>query len=111
MTYQVRGPDPDGDWFVVLVDGDDETAIDEVFSSEGDARAMVERLEAMPREPGYYWLKEKESRSRPFIASWDGGYWYFIGSLHMTRNDERDEDGDPIMARYEIGARIEPPNP
>lgn len=44
MTYQVRGPDPDGDWFVVLVDGDDETAIDEVFSSEGDARAMAERL-------------------------------------------------------------------
>lgn len=37
VKYEVRGPDPDGDWFVVLVDGDDETAIDEVFSSEGDA--------------------------------------------------------------------------
>lgn len=44
MTYQVRGPDPDGDWFVVLVDGDDETAIDEVFSSEALAQAAADRL-------------------------------------------------------------------
>ena len=51
MTYQVRGPDPDGDWFVVLVDGDDETAIDEVFSSEGDALASIERMEARPTKP------------------------------------------------------------
>lgn len=42
--YQVRGPDPDGDWFVVLVDGDDETAIDEVFSSEALAQAATDRL-------------------------------------------------------------------
>ncbi len=41
--HEVRGPDPDGDWFVVLVDGDDETAIDEVFSSEADARAEAKR--------------------------------------------------------------------
>lgn len=47
-TYQVRGPDPDGDCFVVLVDGDDETAIDEVFSSEADALAAIERMESQP---------------------------------------------------------------
>lgn len=45
MTYEVRGPDPDGDWFIVLIDGEDETAIDEVFSSAEDAAAMVARLE------------------------------------------------------------------
>lgn len=111
MTHQVRGPDPDGDWFVVLVDGDDETAIDEVFSSEGDARAMVERLEGKLREPGYYWLRDVENQSPPFIASWDGEYWYFIGSLLMTRDDEEDEDGDRIMAQYKIGGRINPPTP
>lgn len=44
MTYQVRGPDPDGDWFVVLVDGDDETAIDEVFQSQELAQAAADRL-------------------------------------------------------------------
>lgn len=44
--HEVRGPDPDGDWFVVLVDGDDETAIDETFDSEADARAMVAELMA-----------------------------------------------------------------
>lgn len=22
MTHEIRGPDPDGDWFVVLVDGE-----------------------------------------------------------------------------------------
>lgn len=44
MTYQVRGPDPDGDWFVVLVDGEDETAIDEVFSSQELAQAAADRL-------------------------------------------------------------------
>lgn len=45
MTYEVRGPDPDGDWFIVLIDGEDETAIDEVFASEEGAMAMVARLE------------------------------------------------------------------
>ena len=39
-----RGPDPDRAWFVVLVDGDDETAIDEVFSSEKLAQAAADRL-------------------------------------------------------------------
>lgn len=44
MTYEVRGPDPDGDWFIVLIDGEDETAIDEVFSSAGDAAVKCEAL-------------------------------------------------------------------
>ena len=44
MKHEVRGPDPDGDWFVVRVDGDDETAIDEVFASEAKAQAATDRL-------------------------------------------------------------------
>lgn len=43
MTYEVRGPDPDGDWFVVLVDGDDETTIDETFATEAAAQAEADR--------------------------------------------------------------------
>lgn len=46
--YQVRGPDPDGDWFVVRVDGDDETAIDEVFASEAKAQGCADALNAQP---------------------------------------------------------------
>lgn len=46
MTYEIRGPDPDGDWFVVLVDGEEETAIDEVFSSAALAQAEAGRLNA-----------------------------------------------------------------
>lgn len=46
MTYEVRGPDPDGEWFVVLVDGEDETAIDEVFDCEAKAQAMADGLNA-----------------------------------------------------------------
>lgn len=53
MTYEVRGPDPDGEWFVVLVDGEDETAIDEVFSSAGDAAAAIERLRKADEAPHY----------------------------------------------------------
>lgn len=44
MTYEIRGPDPDGDWFVVLVDGDEETTIDETFATEGAARIFAEKL-------------------------------------------------------------------
>ena len=44
MTHEVRGPDPDGDWFVVLVDGDNETAIDETFATEAAARIFAEKL-------------------------------------------------------------------
>ncbi len=43
MTYEVSGPDPDGDWFVVLVDGDDETAIEETFASQAAAQAEADR--------------------------------------------------------------------
>lgn len=53
MTYEVRGPDPDGDWFIVLIDGEDETAIDEVFSSAGDAAAAIERLRKADEAPHY----------------------------------------------------------
>jgi hypothetical protein len=44
VKYEVRGPDPDGDWFVVKIDGDDETAIDETFASEAAAQAEADRL-------------------------------------------------------------------
>ncbi len=44
MSHEVRGPDPDGDWFVVLVDGEQETAIDEVFSCAALAQAEADRL-------------------------------------------------------------------
>lgn len=47
--YEVRGPDPDGDWFVVH--GDDETAIDEVFDNEAEALAAIERMEARHSTP------------------------------------------------------------
>lgn len=44
MTYKVRGPDPDGDYFVVeIVDGE-EMFLDEAFSSEEDALAAIERM-------------------------------------------------------------------
>ena len=43
VKYEVRGPDPDGDWFVVMVDGDDETAIDETFATEAAAQAEADR--------------------------------------------------------------------
>ncbi len=46
MTHEIRGPDPDGDWFVVLLDGEEETAIDEVFSSAAAAQAAADRLNA-----------------------------------------------------------------
>lgn len=44
--YEVRGPDPDGEWFVVLVDGEEETTIDEVFDTEALAQAAADRLNA-----------------------------------------------------------------
>ena len=46
--YEVRGPDPDGDWFVVGIDGDEETAIDETFATEAAARAAVQKFTAKP---------------------------------------------------------------
>lgn len=44
--YEVRGPDPDGDWFVVEIDGDEEIAIDETFATEAAAQAAADRLNA-----------------------------------------------------------------
>ena len=44
LTHKVRGPDPDGDWFVVLIDGDEETAIDETFATEASAKILAEKL-------------------------------------------------------------------
>ena len=68
----------------------------------------------MAREPGFYWFTDRETNRPPSIAKWDGEYWYFIGSLHMTRDDELDDedasDAKPIMDRYEIGERITPPS-
>lgn len=42
--YEVRGPDPDGDWFVVRVEDGEEFAIDEVFATEAAATAGAARL-------------------------------------------------------------------
>lgn len=42
--HEVRGPDPDGDWFVVQIDGDEETAIDETFATEAAAQAAADQL-------------------------------------------------------------------
>lgn len=44
--YEVRGPDPDGDWFVVEIDGDEETAMDETFATEAAAQAVADKLNA-----------------------------------------------------------------
>jgi len=39
LAHEMRGPDPAGDWFAVLVDGKNETAIDQVFATEGATQA------------------------------------------------------------------------
>lgn len=44
--YKVRGPDPDGDYFIVKVDGDQEVSLDETFRSEEDALTAISRLTA-----------------------------------------------------------------
>lgn len=46
MTYKVRGPDPDGDYFVVEIIDGEERFLDEMFLSEEDALAAIERLTA-----------------------------------------------------------------
>ena len=46
ISHEVRGPDPDGDWFVVRINGDEETAIDETFATEAAAQAAADRLNA-----------------------------------------------------------------
>lgn len=46
MTFKVRGPDPDGDYFIVhIVDGE-ETPLDETFRSEEKALEAIEALNA-----------------------------------------------------------------
>lgn len=52
MTYEVRGPDPDDDWFVIQIDGDEETTLDEAFDTEAAAQAAADRLNAAPRQSG-----------------------------------------------------------
>lgn len=44
--YKVRGPDPDGDYFVVQVENGEETPLDEAYASEDAAVAAIERLTA-----------------------------------------------------------------
>lgn len=42
--YKVRGPDPDGDYFIVKVDGGEEYFLDETFRSEEAALAAIAEL-------------------------------------------------------------------
>lgn len=42
--YEVRGPDPDGDWFVVQIEDGEEIALDEAFATEAAATAGAARL-------------------------------------------------------------------
>lgn len=42
--HKVRGPDPDGVWFVIEIDGDEETAIDETFATQAKAQAAADEL-------------------------------------------------------------------
>ncbi len=44
--HEVRGPDPDGDWFVVAIDGEEETQLDEAYSSGAAAQAAADALNA-----------------------------------------------------------------
>lgn len=52
-SYEVRGPDPDGDWFVVKVEqrGEvrDELCLDEAYDSEAKAQSAAEALNAGQR--------------------------------------------------------------
>lgn len=53
-SYEVRGPDPDGDWFVVKIEqrGEvrDELALDEAYDSEPQAQAAADALNAAGAE-------------------------------------------------------------
>lgn len=44
MTYEVRGPCPDGDYFIVEVIDGEETPLDETFRSEEEAEAAIGRI-------------------------------------------------------------------
>lgn len=47
-TYEVHGPDPDGDFFIVQIEtkGEvhSETSLDEVYSTRADAQAAADKL-------------------------------------------------------------------
>jgi hypothetical protein len=43
--FKVRGPDPDGDYFIVMVIDGEETPLDETFRSEEEALEAIGRLE------------------------------------------------------------------
>ena len=49
-NYEVRGPDPDGDWFVVKIEqrGEvrDEIALDEAYDTEAQAQAAADEFNA-----------------------------------------------------------------
>lgn len=49
-SYEVRGPDPDGDWFVVKIEqrGEvrDEVTLDEAYDNEAQAKAAADALNA-----------------------------------------------------------------
>ena len=46
VRHEIRGPDPDGDWFVVQIDGEEETTLDETFDSEAAAEVAAARYAA-----------------------------------------------------------------
>ncbi len=43
-SYEVRGPDPDGDWFVVEIDGEEEICIEETYATQEAAEMVASRL-------------------------------------------------------------------
>lgn len=43
-SFKIRGPDPDGDRFVVQIENGGEIAINETFVAEADAQAEADRL-------------------------------------------------------------------
>lgn len=49
--YKVRGPDPDGDYFIIEEIDGGERFLDEAFSSEEDALAAIERMGARHSTP------------------------------------------------------------
>ncbi|HLY90851.1 MAG TPA: hypothetical protein VKQ27_17850 [Acetobacteraceae bacterium] len=60
------------------------------------------------RAVGYYWMRNLE-RPSVFVARWDGSHWTFIGSVFLIEDDQEDEYGERIMARYEVLDRIDEP--
>lgn len=44
--YRVRGPDPDGAWFIVEVVNGEELFLDETFDSDDAALAAIEKMGA-----------------------------------------------------------------